>query len=71
MCRYNYELYDIQTRRQVRLHLYPFRTKNDHNAQRHCIPALLCKFPTAVLEKARTQSEHYVLNNRYIQSFMD
>ena len=49
MCRYNYELYDIQTRSHVRLNIYPFRTNNDHNAQRHCIPALLCKFPTAVL----------------------
>ena len=58
MCRYNYELYDIQIRSHVRLHLYPFRTYNDHNAQGHCIPEWLCKFPTAVVEKFCTQSEH-------------
>ena len=31
-------------------------TSNAHNALRHRIPELLCKFPTAVLEKARTHS---------------
>ena len=51
--RYNHELYKIQTRSHERLHLYPFRTSNAHNSLRHRIPELLCKFPTAVLEKAR------------------
>ena len=52
MFRYNHELYEIQTRSHERLHLYPFRTSNAHNARRHRIPKLLCTFPTAVLEKA-------------------
>ena len=56
MFRYNHELYEIQTRSHELLHLYPFRTSNAHNALRHRIPELLCKFPTAVLEKARTHS---------------
>ena len=56
MFRYNHELYEIQTRSHELLHLYPFRTSNAHNAPRHRIPELLCKFPTAVLEKARTHS---------------
>ena len=59
MFRYNHELYDIQTRSHECLHLYPFRTSNAHNALRHRIPELSCKFPTAVLENARTQ--HYVV----------
>ena len=54
--RYNHELYEIQTRSHERLHLYPFRTSNAHNTLRHRIPELLCKFPTAVLEKVRTHS---------------
>ena len=56
MFRYNHELYEIQTRSHELLHLYPFRTSNAHNALRHRIPELLCKFPTVVLEKARTHS---------------
>ena len=56
MFRYNHELYEIQTRSHERLHLYPFRTSNAPNALRHRIPELLCKFPTAILEKARTHS---------------
>ena len=56
MFRYNHELYEIQTRSHESLHLYPFRTSNAHNALRHQIPELLCKFPTAILEKARTHS---------------
>ena len=56
MFRYNHELYEIQTRSHESLHLYPFRTSNVHNALRHRIPELLCKFPTAILEKARTHS---------------
>ena len=56
MFRYNHELYDIQTRNHERLHRYPFRTTNANNARRRRIPELLCKFPTAVLEKARTHS---------------
>ena len=56
MFRYNHELYEIQTRSHERINLYPFRTSNSHNALRHRIPELLCKFPTAVLEKARTHS---------------
>ena len=54
MFRYNYELYDIKTISNERLHLYPFSTSSAYNARR--IPKLLCKFPTAVLEKARTHS---------------
>ena len=56
MFRYNHELYEIQTRSHELLHLYPFRTSNAHNALRHRISELLCKFPTAVLEDARTHS---------------
>ena len=56
MFRYNHKLYEIQTRSHERLHLYPFRTSNAHNALRHRIPELLCKFPAAVLEKAPTHS---------------
>ena len=56
MFRYNHELYEIQTRSHELLHLYPLRTSNAHNALRHGIPELLCKFPTAVLEKACTHS---------------
>ena len=54
--RYNHELYEIQTRSHELLHLYPFRTSNAHNTLRPRIPKLLYKFPTAVLEKARTHS---------------
>ena len=49
-------LYDIQTRSHEFLHLFPVRTSNARNALRHRIPELLCKYPTAVLEKARTHS---------------
>ena len=56
MFRYNHELYEIQIRSHESLHLYPFRTSNAHNALRHRIPEFLCKFPTAILEKARTHS---------------
>ena len=38
MCRYNRELYDIQTISHELLHLYPFRTSNARNALRHRIP---------------------------------
>ena len=48
--------YDIQTRSREILHLYPVRTSNARNALRHRIPELLCKYPTFVLEKARTHS---------------
>ena len=54
--RYNHELYVIQTRSLELLHPYPVRTSNTHNALRHRIPELLCKYPTAVLEKASTHS---------------
>ena len=40
----------------MNVYIYPFRTSNAHNALRHGIPELLCKFPTAVLEKAHTHS---------------
>ena len=56
MVTYNRELYDIQTRSHELLHLFPVRTSNARNAPRHRIPELLCKYPTAVLEKARTHS---------------
>ena len=56
MFRYNRELYDIQTRSHELLHLYPVRTSNARNALRHPFPELLCKYPTAVPEKARTHS---------------
>ena len=56
MFRYNRELYDIQTRSHELLHIFPVRTSNARNALRHRIPELLCKYPTAVLEKARTHS---------------
>ena len=53
--RYNRELHDIQTRSHELLHLYPVRTSNSHNALRRRIPEL-CKYPAAVLKKARTHS---------------
>ena len=56
MFRYNRELYDIQTRSHELLHLFPVRTSNARNALRHRIPELLCKYPTAVLKKARAHS---------------
>ena len=56
MFRYSHELYDIQTRSHKLLHLYPVRTSNARNAPGHRIPELYCKYPTAVLEKARTHS---------------
>ena len=56
MCRYNRKLYDIQTISHELLHLYPFRTSNARNALRHRIPELFCKYPPAVIEKARTHS---------------
>ena len=56
MFRYNHELYDIQTTSHELLHLYPVRTSNVLNAVRHRIPELFCKYPTAVLEIARTHS---------------
>ena len=56
MFRYNREFYDIQTRGHELLPLYPVRTSNAWNALIYRIPELLCKYPTAVLEKARTHS---------------
>ena len=56
MFRYNREFYDIQTRDHELLPLYPVRTSNAWNALIYRIPELLCKYQTAVLEKARTHS---------------
>ena len=44
MFRYNHKLYEIQTRSHERLHLYPFRTSNAHNALRHRIPEFYVNF---------------------------
>ena len=56
MFRYKREWYDIQTRSYELLYLYLVCTSNARNALRHRIPELLCKYPTAVLEKAGTHS---------------
>ena len=62
MFRYSHDLYNIQTRSHELLHLYPVRTSNARNALMHQIPEV-CKYPTAVLEKAHTHSIMSITNH--------
>ena len=48
MCTFNNELYQIETRGQNQLHLFPTRTVSARNVLRHHIPDLLQEYPRAI-----------------------
>ena len=56
MFTFNDELYQIQTRGQNQLHLFPSQTINAHNVLRHHIPDLLQEYPRAITQRANTRS---------------
>ena len=56
MFTFNRDIYDIQTRRHDRLHLFPSRTSSGRNVMRHRIPELLYDFPPLLIERAKTHS---------------
>ena len=53
---FNNELYQIETRGQNQLHLFPTRTISARNVLRHRIPELLQKYPRAITQRAKTHS---------------
>ena len=56
MFTFNNELYQIETRGQNQLHLFPTRTVSARNVLRHHIPDLLQEYPTAITQRAKTHS---------------
>ena len=56
MFTFNNELYQIETRAQNQLHLFPTRTSSARNVLRHRIPDLLQEYPRAITQKAKTHS---------------
>ena len=56
MFTFNNELYQIETRGQSQLHLFPTRTVSARNALRHHIPDLLQEYPRAITQRAKTHS---------------
>ena len=56
MFTFNNELYQIETRAQNQLHLFPTRTSSVRNVLRHRIPDLLQEYPRAITQKAKTHS---------------
>ena len=68
---FNNELYQIETRGQNQLHLFPTRTISDRNVLRHHVPELLQKYPRAITQRAKTHSiESFVtLLKAYIFGF--
>ena len=56
MFQYNFSLYDIETRSNNQLYLFPTRTVCARNVLRHRIPELIYQFPADMLEKAKTHS---------------
>ena len=56
MFTFNNELYQIETRGQNQLHLFPTRTCSARNVLRHRIPDLLHEYPRAITQKAKTHS---------------
>ena len=56
MFTFNNELYQIETRGQNQLHLFPTRTSSARNVLRHRIPDVLQEYPRAITQKAKTNS---------------
>ena len=56
MFTFNNELYQIETRGQNQLHLFPTRTVSARNVLRHHIPDLLQEYPRAITQRAKTHS---------------
>ena len=54
--KFNNELYQIETRGQNQLHLFPTQTISARNVLRHRIPELLQKYPRAITQRAKTHS---------------
>ena len=53
---FNDELYQIETRGQNQLHLFPTRTVSARNVLRHHVPDLLQEYPRAITQRANTHS---------------
>ena len=53
---FNNELYQIKTRGQNQLHLFPTWTVSARNVLRHYIPDLLQEYPRAITQRAKTHS---------------
>ena len=53
---FNNELYQIETRGQNQLHLFPTRTISARNVLRHRIPELLQKYPRAITQRTKTHN---------------
>ena len=56
--KYNREIYEIVTRYNNQLHLFPTRTPSAENVLGHHIPKLIDKFPRHIKDKIRTHSIH-------------
>ena len=52
----NNELYQIETRGQNQLHLFPTRTISARYILKHPIPDLLHEYPRAIIQRANTHS---------------
>ena len=67
MFTFNNELYQIETRGQNQLHLFPSRTISARNVLRHRIPELLQKYPRAITQRTNTDSiESFVTMLKHI-----
>ena len=56
MLTFNNELYQIETRGQTQLHVFPTRTVSARNVLRHHVPDLLQEYPRAITQRANTHS---------------
>ena len=56
MFTFNNELYQIETRGQNQLHLFPTRTVSARNVLRHHIPDLLQEYPRAITQRLKTHN---------------
>ena len=61
MFTFNNELYQIETRGQNQLHLFPTLTRSARNVLRHRIPDLLEEYRRAMTKKANQHSQHWIV----------
>ena len=56
MFQYNSSLYDIETRNNNQMHVFPTQTFGARNVLRHRLPELVYQFPADLIRKAQTHS---------------